>query len=101
MISKRRLSATVDPALIEAAEAAVARGETSTVSAWVNDALRLKAERDRTLRALSEFVTAYEARHGVITPEEIARANRRARQNVISVRGRAPSRASGRRRAAG
>lgn len=87
MIAKQRLSATVDPDLIEAAEAAVARGEVGSVSAWVSDALRLKAEQDRSLRALSEFVASYEARHGEISPDEMALALRRAERRAIPVRG--------------
>jgi hypothetical protein len=98
MIAKNRLSATVDADLIAEAEAAVARGEAGSVSAWVNEALRMKAEHDRALRALSEFVTSYESRHGEITPEQMRRAHRRAGQMAIHVRGPAHPRA--RRRAA-
>lgn len=87
MIAKQRLSATVDPELIEAAEEAVARGEAASVSAWVSDALRLKAEQDRSLRALSAFVTSYEARHGEISPDEMALAQRRAERRAVTVRG--------------
>jgi Arc/MetJ-type ribon-helix-helix transcriptional regulator len=93
MIPKQRLSASVDADLIEAAEAAVARGRFDSVSAWVNDALRLKLEQDRRLAALDAFVSAYESENGTITPEEIADAARRARGRAIVVRpvqGRGP-----------
>ena len=86
MIPKQRLSASVDADLIEAAEAAVAGGRFDSVSAWVNDALRLKLEQDRRLHALGAFVAAYEAAHGEITPEEIRDAARRARGRAVTVR---------------
>ncbi|SRR5579883_2520334 len=78
-MSKVRLSASVDADLVAAAEAAVARGRLESVSAWVNEALRAKAEHDRRLEALGAFVAAYEREHGEITPEEMRAAGRRAR----------------------
>ncbi len=86
MIPKQRLSASVDADLIVAAEAAVARGRFDSVSAWVNDALRLKVEQDRRLEALGAFVAAYETEHGKITPEEVRDAARRARGRAVVVR---------------
>ena len=83
MSTKQRLSASVDADLIEAAEAAVSRGRFDSVSAWVNDALRLKLEQDRRLDALGAFVVAYEAEHGEISAEEIRDAGRRARSRAI------------------
>ena len=85
--AKRRLSATVDADLVEASHAAVAAGSAESVSAWVNDALRLKMEHDRRLRALDEFIAGYEAEHGEITEEEMAGAVRRARERAVVVRG--------------
>ncbi len=93
MISKQRLSASVDTDLIEAAEAAVARGTFDSVSAWVNDALRRKLEQDRRLEALGAFVAAYESEHGEITSEEVRGAARRARGRAIVLQ---PTRAEGR-----
>jgi Arc/MetJ-type ribon-helix-helix transcriptional regulator len=86
MLPKQRLSASVDADLIQAAEAAVARGRFDSVSAWVNEALRLKREQDRRLEALGAFVAAYEAEHGEISPEEIKDATRHARGRAIVVR---------------
>ena len=86
-MSKQRLSASVDADLIEAAEDAVARGRFDSVSAWVNEALRLKLAQERRLEALAAFVAAYENEHGEITPEEIRLAVRRARTNAVTVRG--------------
>jgi Arc/MetJ-type ribon-helix-helix transcriptional regulator len=81
------LSASVDSDLIGAAENAVARGHYESVSAWVNEALRLKLDHERRLNALAGFVAAYEDRHGEITPEEMRLAARRARAGAINVRG--------------
>ena len=89
MTAKSRLSVTVDEDLIAAGQAAVAAGEAKTVSAWVNDALRLKADHDRRLRALDQFIAAYEAEHGEITEEEIDAAIRSMRERAIVVRGHA------------
>jgi Arc/MetJ-type ribon-helix-helix transcriptional regulator len=86
-MSKQRLSATVDEELVKAAENAVSRGASESVSSWVNDALRLKLAHDRRLEALADFVAAYEAEHGEITPEEMQLAARRAREAAVSVRG--------------
>jgi Arc/MetJ-type ribon-helix-helix transcriptional regulator len=87
MTAKSRLSVTVDADLVEASQAAVAAGEAESVSAWVNDALRLKADHDRRLRALDDFIAAYEAEHGEITEEEMEAAVRSMRERAIVVRG--------------
>ena len=55
----------------------------------MNDALRLKADHDRRIRALDEFIAAYEAEHGVISDDEIRQAKRRARARAVVVRGSA------------
>lgn len=83
---KGRLSASVDAELLAAAQAAVAEGRADSVSAWVNDALRLKAVHDRRLAALDAFVAEFEAEHGEITPEEMDAAARRARARAVVVR---------------
>ena len=87
MSIKQRLSASVDSDLIAAAENAVKRGSFDSVSAWVNEALRLKLDHERRLEALSVFVGAYEAEHGEISIEEMRLAARRARANAVVVRG--------------
>jgi hypothetical protein len=87
MRGKQRLSASVDAELIAAAETAAKRGEVTTVSAWVNDAMRLKLEHDRRLHALAAYVADYEAEHGEITPDDIGWATREARRRAVSVRG--------------
>ncbi|HTW07411.1 MAG TPA: hypothetical protein VME46_07875 [Acidimicrobiales bacterium] len=69
----------------------------SSISAWVNDALRLKADHDRRMHALGSFLSAYEALHGTITEVEIDEAVHRARSRATVVRS-APSRAAKSRR---
>ncbi len=103
MKPKLRLSASVDADLLAAATAASRRGQARTVSAWVNDALRLKLEHDERLRALEAFITAYEGEHGEITREEMDRAARGARGRAVTVRGLASGRSAdaGRRRRVG
>lgn len=96
-MTKQRLSASVDADLIEAAEKAVAAGHSESVSAWVNEGLRLKLIQERRLQALAAFVKAYEQEHGEITPEEMEMAARRARQRAIVVRGRQAEKPSSRR----
>ena len=88
MSGKERLSASVDAELLAAAQGAVDRGEAESVSAWVNEALRLKADHDRRLAALDDFLAAYEAEYGVITEQEMHDAARRARAGAVVVRGR-------------
>lgn len=86
MSGKQRLSVSVDADLVEAAERAVANDRAATVSAWVNDALRLKLERDARLDALAAFVREHEAEHGEITEDEMGMAARRARARAVSAR---------------
>ena|SRR5215470_1821089 len=87
MSAKERLSASVDADLVAVAQEAVARGHAESVSAWVNEALRLKVAHDRRLRALDEFVAAFEAEHGEITEAEMSEAARGARGRAVVVRG--------------
>lgn len=93
---KERLSASVDADLMAVAQEAVAQGRAESVSAWVNEALRLKVAHDRRLRAVDEFVAAFEAEHGEITEAEVREAARRARGRAVVVRGEpGPSRKGG------
>ena len=89
MSAKQRLSASVDGEMLAVAQEAVTEGHAESISAWVNDALRLKAGHDRRLRALDDFIAAYETEHGEITEEEMRDSARRARERAIVVRGSA------------
>lgn len=86
MSAKERLSASVDAEFVDAGRAAVDEGRADSLSAWVNDALRLKADSDRRIAALDAFLDAYESEHGVISDEEIRQASRRARTRSVVVR---------------
>lgn len=86
MQSKQRVSASVDADLVRAGQSAVAAGGAESFSAWVNDALRRQVEHDGRLRALDEFLAAYESEHGEITDDEIRDATRRARTRAVIVR---------------
>lgn len=86
MNRKQRVSASVDADLVTAGQTAVAAGDAENFSAWVNDALRRQADHDRRMRALDEFLAAYEAEHGEITDDELYDATRRARGRAIVVR---------------
>src|SRR5262245_5674150 len=85
-MNKQRLSVTIDPALVRAADQAVARGQARNLSAWVSEALQMKADHDRRLSALAALVAEYEAEHGEITADEMRAAARRARARAVIVR---------------
>lgn len=102
--TKQRLSASVDSELLDAAERAAKRGEVANVSAWVNDAMRLKLEHDRGLAELAVVIADFETEYGEITKEDVDKAVRTVRSRALSVRGsragesQAPWRPSRRRR---
>ena len=106
MSGKHRLSASVDEDALAAAQKAVEEGRAANLSAWVNEALHRQADHDRRMRALDQFLAAYEDEHGVITEDEIHAASRRARERATVVRTKAKvgaesSRRSSSRRRAG
>ena len=96
-MSKERLTVTVDPALVQAGNRAVEEGRADSVSAWVNLALADRVAKDRRLRALADAVSAYEAKFGVITADELAAQARADRASALVVRGAAPRRRAARR----
>lgn len=87
MTAKERLTVTVDPELVEAGNQAVAAGHASSLSAWVNEALTVRAERDRRLEALATAIAGYEADHGEITAAEMAAQQHSDREAATVVRG--------------
>lgn len=93
---KERLTVTVDAELLAAANDAVQRGSADSLSAWVNEALADRAERDRRLAALSDAVAGYEAEYGEIAESDIAAQHRADRAAAIVVRGRVPDGLAGR-----
>jgi hypothetical protein len=98
MSTKQRLSASVDATVMAAAHSAVSAGRATNISAWVNEALHRQAEHDRRMRALDQFLRAYEAEHGKITEDEVREASRRARARAVVIRGKGHAGSSGRKR---
>jgi hypothetical protein len=76
MSFKERLSATVDPALIEAAEAAVRDGRARSVSSWVAQAMQRHVEFEERLAASEAFFASFEAEFGTISAGDEAAAIR-------------------------
>lgn len=87
MGEKRRLSASVDALLLEAAEHAVKIGEAESVSAWVNDAMKLKLDNDVRLRALAEVIADYEREFGELTEQAMRRAEQEMKRRTIRTGG--------------
>jgi len=83
---KERMTVTVDRALVEAANEAVASGRASSLSTWVNAALAERVAKDRHLRALAEAVAGYEAEFGEISAAELVAQQRDDRRMSIAVR---------------
>lgn len=97
---KERMTVTVDRALVEAANEAVAAGRAASVSTWVNAALAERVAKERHLRALAEAIASYEAEFGEMSEAEMIAQQRRDRANAVSVRAPRRTRARNRRRAA-
>lgn len=91
-MTKRRITVTVDEDLIDAASDAVAAGEASSVSAWVNGAMAAKSEHRQRLAAMAEALADYEAEYGEITEEEIAEQRRLDLRAAAAVRARVKAR---------
>jgi hypothetical protein len=86
MNPKRRLSASVDRELLEAAETAVKAGFATSVSAWVNDAFRRQIDHERRIVAMDTYLGAFEAEFGEISEAEMAEATKRTRASAVVVR---------------
>ena len=91
---KERVTVTLDRALVDAANAAVAAGRAGSLSAWVNIALAEHVAKERRLAALSRLLADYEAEHGEISTAELARREREDRRKAVVIRGatKAPAR---------
>ena len=88
MIRRKRLTVTVDPALIQAGQDAVAAGRAESVSAWVNLALAERAAKERRLAAMADAIVAYEKEFGAISAEELSAQAHADREFAIVVRGK-------------
>lgn len=87
MRRKERLTVTVDAALVEAGNHAVAAGRADSLSGWVNAALAEREMKERRLSAMAEAVAAYEAEFGTISVEEMRSQQRADEKAAIVVRG--------------
>lgn len=83
---KERLTVTVDPQWVAAGNSAVERGMADSLSAWVNEALAAKADRDRRLLAMDEAIAGHESEFGEITETEMAEQRRADRETATVVR---------------
>ena len=83
---KERMTISVDASLAAAAAAAVADGRAESVSTWVGNAMRERADKERRLEAMAEAVAQYEAEHGEITEDELAEQARADRDAAAAVR---------------
>ena len=88
-MTRERLSATVEGELLEAGRRRSRKGIRTSVERVGERRARLKADHDRRMRALDEFIAVYEAEHGVISDDEIRQAKRRARARAVVARGSA------------
>ncbi|HZF29032.1 MAG TPA: hypothetical protein VE907_07945 [Gammaproteobacteria bacterium] len=86
------MTVTVDPALIEAGNDAVAEGRAESLSAWVNAALAARVATERRLAALADAVAAYERQFGALSAQELADQSRADRSAAFVVRGKARAR---------
>ena len=80
------MTVTVDRALVEAANEAVASGRASSLSTWVNAALAERAAKDRHLHAMAEAIAGYEVEFGAISAAELISQQRDDRRTSIAVR---------------
>ncbi|MHB8467383.1 MAG: hypothetical protein ACYDH6_06975 [Acidimicrobiales bacterium] len=84
---KQRVTVTLDPEVIRAANRAVAIGQAESVSEWINTRLGSKVDHERRMAALGEAIAAYEAEFGAFTPEELEESRRRMEERAIVIRG--------------
>jgi Arc/MetJ-type ribon-helix-helix transcriptional regulator len=80
------MTVTVDRALVDAANQAVASGRAPSISTWVNAALAERAAKERQLRAMAEAIAGYEAQFGAISEAELVSQQRDDRRTSIAVR---------------
>jgi Arc/MetJ-type ribon-helix-helix transcriptional regulator len=84
--TKERVTVTLDSQLLAAANAAVADGLASSVSAWINTHLSEALVKQRRLAALDRAISEYEAEHGAFTTEELEAQRLADHRNSIKIR---------------
>ncbi len=85
--AKKRVTVTLDKALVQAGSKAVAAGRADSFSGWINLALSEHVAKERRSRALAEAIADYEAEYGVISNAELTAQARADRTRAIVVRG--------------
>lgn len=69
-----KVSISLDPVVAERARADIAAGRAKSLSAWLNDAARVRLEREE----LSDVLAAiFDSTGGPLTPQELATARKR------------------------
>lgn len=80
-MTKRRITVTVEEDVYETAVKAVEAGRAPSVSAWVNDTLADRKEKERRLNAAAEALAYFKAETGIeFTQEELEEQERRDRE---------------------
>lgn len=85
-MTKRRITVTVDEALLREASLRVEQGHAESVSAWVGQAMAERAARDQRLAMLTAMVAEYEAEHGEIADDELAKQAQADRDAAAAMR---------------
>ncbi|HEX7132128.1 MAG TPA: hypothetical protein VF228_06100 [Iamia sp.] len=95
-MTKRRVTVTIDEDVYETAVKAVESGRAPSVSAWVNDTLSDRQEKERRLNALAEAVAEFQRETGhFFTPEELEEQERSDRAAAAAVRAARAQRRAG------
>lgn len=81
-----RVTVTIDAALAADGEAAVAAGRATSMSAWVNEALRAASLHEQRLAAMREALDEYQTEFGAFTEEELIEQQRADREAAAEVR---------------
>ncbi len=84
--TKERVTVTLDPPLLAAANAAVAAGQVASISAWVNRALVEQVAKEKRRAAMGRAIADYEAELGAFTPEELETQRLADQRNAIKIR---------------
>jgi Arc/MetJ-type ribon-helix-helix transcriptional regulator len=85
--AKKRVTVTLDKALVQAGSKAVAAGRADSFSGWINEALSEHVAKERRSQALAEAIADYEAEHGVISSAELTAQARVDHARALVVRG--------------
>lgn len=85
-MSRKRLSVTVDEQLLDAAQRVVAEGGAPSLSAYVDEALRLSAAEAVRARAHAEHLAWFEATFGPLDSPAVDALIEQARAEAIEVR---------------